>query len=242
MEELDNSIYEVVLYIVVASIVYVTGTAIQLKIIKRTKKLKRVTWQTELLHSIVLIIHFGSVRFSEVLVYVLPDYTPEMWICMLLSFIRIFGVILITWHSLSISVQKYIIVIRCIHNNSERHKVETSLLVIFITFAILWSAAIVLRSLPAVPIDSPLKTCFTGVLKQLEPHVKEYFGINRGLRSNEIGSFCKFNRNKGNDGEVNFTYFMTESYCIAQTVFNTLICLNVMEAFVYYKIFRYMNR
>jgi hypothetical protein len=41
-------------------------------------------------------------------------------------------------------------------------------------------------------------------------------GTIQGLRSNETRSFCQFNRNKGNDGDVYLTYFMTKLYCIAQ--------------------------
>ena len=64
----------------------------------------------------------------------------------------------------------------------------------------------------------------------------------QGTQSDAFTHFCKFDRKKGNNDEDTFIYFMTEMYCIAQTVLNAMAIFNIFEAFVYYKIFQYINR
>ena len=93
---------------------------------------------------------------------------------------------------------------------------------------ILLSAAMAARNSYIVHINVPLKSCF---------YRKIY--STQHTQSDIFSQFCKFNRN--ND-ENYFIYFTTELYCIAQTILMLMIYLNIIEAFVYYKIFQFINR
>ena len=231
MEKQNIHISQVVLYIVFVSIVFVIGMFLQIKIIKRARQEKPVTWKTEIFHSIVMIIHFSIVLFLEVLVYVIPDYTGGGWICTLSRFIRRCGIVTISSHSLLISVQKYIVIVNSINGNSERHILEIVLLVISVTFSILWAAATFIRNVSSIPTYSSLESCFA---------LGNWWGPNT-VDNSDI-TFCKFGRNKGYYDEGKFIYFTTEVYCIAQTSLSVMIHFNIFEAFVYYKIFRFINR
>ena len=129
------------------------------KNIKKIEPRKLVTWQTEIFHSIFMIIYFGLVLFFDTLAYMIPDCTGGWWICPLSGFIRICGVFTISSHSLSISVQKYIVIVNRINNNSERHKLEIVSLVLYLTLSILWSVATLLKKLSFIPTS--LESCIT---------------------------------------------------------------------------------
>ena len=241
MEEQNIHISQVVLHIVFVSILLVIGMPLQIKIIKRARQEKQVTWKTEIFHSIVLIIHFSFILIVDVLAFVIPDYTGGGWICLLSQFIRTFGILTISSHSLLISVQKYIVIVNCINDNSERHKLEIVSLVLYLTLSILSAAAISLRYFSSVPIYPSLENCIT-LGKWWGQTTGKNSDINQVTQSTTLATFCKFGHNNGNNNENRFIYFMTNLYCIAQTSVNAIIYFNIFEAFVYYKIFRFINR
>ena len=188
-----------------------------------------------------MIIHFSLVLLTEGLVYMIPNYTCGKWICTVCRFIRNNGVLTISLHSLLISVQKYIVVIHQINNNSDRHKLEKVLMVSFCIFGILWSAAMIIRSSSFIPVNTSLENCFTLGAMWWNQHKHEKVGTIKENQSNEFTDFCKFDRKTGTNDVDPFIYFTTEMYCIAQTVLNTMANFNIFEAFVYYKIFRFIR-
>ena len=241
MEKQNIDISQVVLYIVFLSIVFLIGMSLQIKIIKSARKEKPVTWRTEIFHSIIMIIHFTLIIFVESLVYMIPDYTGGWWICMLFRFIRRFGVVMITSHSLLISVHKYIVVVNRIDDNPERKTLETVLLVLYSTFSILWTVATFIRNFSSIPIFSTSENCFS-LGKWFGQHTDENSDTSQGSQSSLFAGFCKFGRNKENYNEDNIIFFMTELYCIAHTCLKVMIYFNIFEGLVYYKIFRFINR
>ena len=232
----------VVLYFTVFVIVFVVGISLQLKIIKRSRQRKPVAWQTEIFHAIAMMIHFSLVLLTESLVTMIPNYSVGGWICMLCRFIRNFGWLTISMHSLLISMQKYIVVVHRINDDSDRQKLEKVLLVPFLSFCMLWSAALIVRSSSFIPVNSSLENCFRlGTMWWSQLKNDDVDTIQDTL-SNEVTNFCKLDRKKGNNDEDTFIYFVTEMYCVIQTVLNTMASFNIFEALVYYKIFQFINR
>ena len=247
MEKHNNHIVEVVLYIAIVLIVFVAGMSLHIKIIKRSVQAKLVTWQTEIFHSVVMIIHFALVRLSKVLVYMIPDYTVGLGICMLCRFIREFGLFIISVHSLSISVQKYFVIIHRINDNTERNKLEKVTLVICVTFSILWSVASILRFSSSIPMNASLGQCFQVSHRYAAYRMQNYrhhFDKIESNQSNEVFQFCQFEQwDKNWDNDENIViYFMTQLYCVAQSSLTVIIALNIFEAFVYYKVFKFNKR
>ena len=142
-------------------------------------------------------------------------------------------------HSLSISIQKYIVVVHRINDNSERYQLEKVLLVLFSLFSILGSAALIVRSSSLVPVNSSWENCFRMGIMWWGQHNDKSI---QGTQSDAFTHFCKFDPKEGNFEEDAIIYFITEIYCIAQTVLNTMTIFNIFEAFVYYKIFQFINR
>ena len=241
MEKENINVTLVLLYIVFVSILFLIGLLLQIKIIKTARQEKPVTWITEIFHSIVMIIHFSLVLFDEVIVYMIPDYIGGGWICILLRFIQRCGVVTITSHSMLISVHKYIVIVNRIRDNSERLKLETFLLVLYLIFSILWSAATFIRDVSSIPIFYSSENCFTLRIWKSE-NTDGKLDIAQADQSTKFASFCKFGGNHENYNGDNFIYFMTELYCIAQTILYGMIAFNILEALVYYKIFRFIKR
>ena len=245
MEDQNIHISQVVLYIVFLSIVFLIGMSLQIKIIKSARKEKPVTWRTEIFHSIIMIIHFTLIVFFQCLVYMIPDYTVGWWMCMSFRYIRRFGIAMISSHSIIISVHKYIVIVNRIDDNSERQKLETVLMVLYSTFIILWTAAILIRNFSSIPIFFTSENCLAigkNYWETFGQHNDENSDTSQGSQSSSFAGFCKFGSNNGNYNEDNIIFFMTELYCFAQTCFTVMIGFNIFEGLVYYKIFRFINR
>ena len=140
----------VVLYFVLVSVIFVIGMLLQIKIIKTAMQEKPVTWQTQIFHSIVMIIHFSLVALLDVLEYMIPNYNGAAWICTVIRTIRKFGAVTISANSLFISLQKYIVIVNRINDNSERHKIEIVSLVLYVTLLILFTVSASIRDLSSI--------------------------------------------------------------------------------------------
>ena len=94
-------------------VLFSIGTYIQLKIISTCRREKDKTWQIDITHSVGMIILFiFSSMFERV-----TDYFPEFreytgtWVCYVAAFIYTLGLYLIAFHSLVVSLMKYVFIV-----------------------------------------------------------------------------------------------------------------------------------
>ena len=229
--------YPVVFFIIVISIEFVLGVYLQIKLIKRVKKEKTVTWQTEIYHSVVLIIHFTSNLFVQTLLYIFPDvshYIGFWWICEVFRAIKIWGIFAISLHSFSVSVQKYIVIFYWKVNSYVSRKIEILVFWIFLSLPILWTAGLMARFSSSSPFSEAI---LPEVWRNLQNHSME-------LKPDffDCYLFCNFNDSNAKIYPGAVIYFMTEFYCVGQSLATIAININVIEAFLYFKIFRLATR
>jgi hypothetical protein len=235
MESEDIPIHQLIIYRSAFVIAFVIGLYLQIRVIKRLKQEKMVAADTQIYHSITLIIHFSLLIFRESLWYIMPDiinYSEWKWICEMFRYMRILGGFAISWHSLSVAVQKYIVIVHCVADNSDRRKIEKIIWWIFLIVEILWSAGTDIRESTFSHIESysPPENCFSrkGLLR-FSPYSRVHY-------------LCTFNANSDYLANGYFLYFTTELYCAMQFNITVILLLNIIEAFVYFKIFHFSKR
>ena len=54
--------------------------------------------------------------------------------------------------------------------------------------------------------------------------------------------FCGFNERGNKSSQSSFIFITTEFFCFVQTLVTLIVNMNVLEAFLYFKIFQSMNR
>ena len=232
----------------VISIEFVFGVYLQIKLIKRVMNEKAVTWEMEIYHSLVLIIHFTLSLSLQTTIYIFPDishYTGFWWFCEVYRAIKIWGIFAISLHSFSVSVQKYIIIVYWKVNSYVVRKIETIVFWIFLSVPILWSAGLMAR----FPSSSPFSSAILPEVKRTLLNDTGYIlgGIQlkylEKVKFSNNYLFCDFNdSNTMNYPGATIIYFITEFYCVGQTSITMVINANIIEAFLYFKIFRFVSR
>ena len=240
MEKEDIPVYQLIIYDSVFVLTFLTGLYFQIRVIKRSNQEKAVAWKTQICHSLTMIIHFTLIIFSESLFYIFPniviDYSGWWWISEIFQYMRVLGRITIFWYSLSVAIQKYIVIVHCVANNSDRRKIEKASLWIFLIVEILWAAGMHIRESNFRSIESnvSLDNCYSR---------KRLLSFSTFSSCNYyINVLCTFNDNSDYLAHGYFLYFTTEMYCVMQTTISVVINLNIIEALIYLKIFHFSRR
>ena len=224
----------------IITFIFLVGLYLQITIIKTVKKEQAIAWDINLIHSIVMIIHYFYTIIFEVLTYLIPNigqYTGT-WFCHFSLFLRLYGIGEIVSHSLFISIYKYIIIV---HAQSVRNFGQKSLKKI-----LFWSYLV-------LPILMALTYTF-------RPHFRAFKAINRCWLYEDVSNVktvvgqetlnnlwdrvfnCGFGAYDGNSGFEYSIDIITRMFCTLQFIFVLLISLNILEIFFYFRIFSYMNR
>jgi hypothetical protein len=235
MESEDVPIHQLIIYRSVFLISFVIGLCLQIRVIKRLKQEKMVAADTQMYHSISLIICFSVLIFQEALLYIIPDiinYSGWQWICEIFRYMQILGGVTISWHSLSVAIQKYIVIVHGVVDNSDRRKIEKIMWWIFLVLEILWSAGRHIKesTLSHIESNSPPENCFSRKT------------VLRFLPYSKVSFLCTFNANSDYLANGYFLYFMTELYCAIHFTISGILLLNIIEAFVYLGIFHFSKR
>ena len=111
---------------VILTFIFLVGLYLQITTIKTVKKEQAIAWDINLIHSIILIIHYCYTILFDGATYLIPNISQYtgIWFCYLSLFLRMYGITVVIWHSLFISVYKYIIIV---HSKSVRNFGEKSL-------------------------------------------------------------------------------------------------------------------
>ena len=235
----DISIHHLIIFIVVVSIQFLIGMYLQIRIIKRVRQAKTTPWETQVYHSVVLIIHFSFGICFETLTYTIPNithYTGGLF-CDLLWFIKYWGIFAIQFHSLSVSVHKYIVIVYRKGMDSGNNGTEKLLFWSFLSLPIIWSIGMIPRFTTLQYIIPAMQRCYG---------VKEYVprsSVQTNEQHDNASLFCRFQDNSdNNDGFHYFIYFITEIYCGGHFIVTGIININILEFILYFKIFRFINR
>ena len=222
---------------IILTIEFVIGLYVQLKKINRVKQEKAFTWELEIYHSVVCIAYFSFSIFIEILEQFLPDICEStQWIlCTFAWLIKTWGVNAIFLHSLSISMSKYIVIVRYKGMSSWRQNTKRLVISAIISFPILWTllGCVSAGGLPVIHDDfvsSSISMC-----DGISLNTKELVNVTRSV-------FCGFIVEENSKNSLNFLYVMSELLCIIQTFITLAINVNILEIFLYFQIFRSMNR
>ena len=213
------------------------GLCLQVKKMKRVKQEKGFTWELEIYYSVVCISFFSFSLFIEIFEMLIPQdcKSNQLVLCKLAWFIKTWGVNAIYLHSLSISLCKYIVIVRYKGLKSWKKNAKRFVISLIIVYPIVWTALGLISS--------------GGILISRNDFITSSISLCAGPDLNGAPSkpsirsfFCGFNENGNQSNKSTFIFLTTEFFCFFQSLITLVVNMNVLEAFLYFKIFQSMNR
>ena len=219
--------------------IFTIGCFLQLKIIKAVKEEKAMTWDINLTHSFVMIFNFVFTILLDTISYIFPTFKMVFgtWFCNFLLFMRCYGSSAITYHSLFISVYKCVMIVH--HDGIRRFGMQKMKRLLF------WANIIIPGFISFSYIIRPNNRFFNDVHRcetyqdtdTSNVKINETFGD----MANRV-FFCGLTKRDTNNPLDEYIYIVTKVYCFLQTIVLALVALNILEIFIYMRIFRYMQR
>ena len=219
--------------------IFTTGVYLQIKVISVVKRDQTIAWEINLAHSVLMVVIFSAVLILKTMSYYQITFYDVFgkWHCYLLLSVMIFGFLEMLFHSLYISLYKYIfIVYREAVNRTGEQKTKRLLLWAYFTLLTSWTLSYLVR---------PNFDAFEHVIGCRDPYspgTNNLTSIQRKTESSARLFSCDIddldNTNMGNV-VVNI---LTKVACTSQAVITYAVASNVMEIFFYLRIFGYMNR
>ena len=219
-------------------LMFSVGLYLQIKIIITSKQEKHMTWQIDICNSIVMIIHYIFSIAGETTTYIIPslsDHTGS-WICSFGMFIRVYGLVFISGHSLVISIFKYFFIVRHqMITNFRKDRAERIFLLINLIYPSMFAVLMVVRPQFVKPLEA-VNSCL-GMTEH--DGTREYGSV---IHTLETVLFCGLDDDVHHSSFDYFLYIASQVGCFLQTVCIWIVGLNLLEIFFYKKIFRYMKR
>ena len=239
-ESMSNYIVIDVTKSMIVLCLYMVGIFFHTKIIKVCKREKEATWKLDIFNSCLILFQFGLYIIMQGIIYIITDlhsYTGK-WLCYTYKAFTMYGKFNIGGHSFIISLMKYTIIV---HHRKVRKFGKERVKTIFF-----W-------------INAIYALCINAIFSIVRP---EYFIIydgvsvaNRCLGLSDIISSQDANRSATklhNICEITeptykisieyVVYVCRTSICWLNVTFLYLNLWNVIECFVYFQTFRFMNR
>ena len=217
-------------------ILFSLGTFIQLKIISTCRKEKDKTWKIDITHSVgMMVLFFFSIMFEKLTIYfpAFPEYTGS-WICYVAAFIYSFGAYVMLFHSLVISVMKYIFIV---HQRKVRMFGEEKTKNIFFWINVLHPLFLTIPTIYFFDFEAFLSivSCF-----DLKEELLVIYNTSTG--SMERMFMCKLNIEENEELESPISYALQQGFCGAKMIWVLVFSCNIPEAFCYFRIFKKMRR
>ena len=216
--------------------IFTTGVFLQVKIILTLKRDQAMAWEIDVAHSIAMIVIFTSVSILETISYLQPTFDDFFgkWYCDLLLFEFLLGFFEILFHSMYISLYKFIFIV---HNETVNRigeqKFKLFLLWSYFVVLIAWALSLLVRE---------------NNLGEVSDTVDCSISSNRASNRNTTEAFTRHifscsidDLDQTNMGNV-VVNLLTKFLCTSQSIMNVVVALNVPEIFFYLRIFRHMNR
>ena len=243
---MDLSGHEVLILIVQCVIfcaIFTIGVFLQVKVIRAVKRDQAMAWEINFVHSVVMIVHFSfvaivnSVNYIQITFnhYSLFHYPIFRYVVLSVMF---FGISEMGFHSLYISIYKYIFILHretVIRIGDQRTK--TLLFWTYLTGLFSWTLSYIVR-----PNFDPLQN-------SLGSNVSYASGnTNSTSIDSTIDSFTRQAVSCGiNDLNQEYLGYimmniLTKVACTSQIIITYAVAINVLEIYFYLRIFRHMNR
>ena len=229
----------IVEYVIFCAI-FTIGVFLQVKVITTLKRDQDQAWEMKLAHSVVQIAHWSLTLFLMAIHYIQPTFYGffGVWFCYLLAFLRWLGSFEILFHSLYISIHKYIFIV---HNETVNRigvrKTKLSLLWVFLILLISWTLSYTARehsnAFGIISKCSISHVSVTDAISSIEDSIENPISHTFTCGINDPDQ-----KYMGNV-VVNI---VTKLVCSSQNIITFVIVLNLLEIFFYLSIFRYMNR
>ena len=222
---------------------FIIGVFLQVKVIAVVKRDQAIAWEIHFVHSVVMIFHFSLVAIVEAVNYTqitfnnysLFHYPIFRYVVL---FIKCFDISEMGFHSLYISIYKYIFILHretVIRIGDQRTK--TLLFWTYLTGLFSWTLSYIVR-----PNFDPLQN-------SLGSNVSYASGnTNSTSIDSTIDSFTRQAVSCGIN-DLNQEYLgnivlniLTKVACTGQIIITYAVAINVLELYFYLRIFRYMNR
>ena len=223
--------------------IFIIGVFLQVKIIAALKHDQAMAWEINLAHSILMIAIFSSSSILEIINYIQPSLYDNLgkWYCYLILPEILFGFFEILFHSLYVSIYKYIFIV---HSETVtrigKQKMKRVLLWTYFIILVSWTVSLAIReNFGSRKVFQNDVSC--GVFHALGTSSREADeeatqSIIRHLFS------CSIDDLKQNKLENVIVNILTKVFCTTQSIINIVIGLNILEIFFYFRIFGHMNR
>ena len=216
--------------------IFTTGVFLQVKIILTLKRDQAMAWEIDVAHSIAMIVIFTSVSILETISYLQPTFDDFFgkWYCDLLLFEFLLGFFEILFHSMYISLYKFIFIV---HNETVNRigeqKFKLLLLWSYFVVLIAWALSLLVRENNLGEVSDTVD-CSISSNRESNRNTTEAF-------TRHIFSCSIDDLDQTNMGNV-VVNLLTKFLCTSQSIMNVVVALNVPEIFFYLRIFRHMNR
>ena len=216
--------------------IFTTGVFLQVKIILTLKRDQAMAWEIDVAHSIAMIVIFTSVSILETISYLQPTFDDFFgkWYCDLLLFEFLLGFFEILFHSMYISLYKFIFIV---HNETVNRigeqKFKLFLLWSYFVVLIAWALSLLVRENNLGEVSDTVD-CSISSNRESNRNTTEAF-------TRHIFSCSIDDLDQTNMGNV-VVNLLTKFLCTSQSIMNVVVALNIPEIFFYLRIFRHMNR
>ena len=220
---------------------FVIGVFLQVKVIAVLKRDQAMTWEINLVHSVVMIFHFSfvsiinAVNYIQISFYHYQLYDDPIFRYLVLS-VMFFGISEMGFHSLYISMYKYIFILHreaVIRVGEQRTK--TLLLWTYFTGLIAWTLAYIVR-----PNFDPLQNNLGRSVSSGTPNTTSIQSAIDSFTLSFISCGIK-DLDPDNIGNI-VVNILTKVVCTGQVIITYAVSINVLEIFFYLRIFGHMNR
>ena len=212
----------------------------QIKIIAALKRDQAMAWEINLFHSVVMTVHWSLKLLIEFVHYIQPSFYDIFgsWFSYLLLAVRSFGIFVMFFHSLYISIHKYIFIIHkeTVNRIGDR-KTKGGLLWAYLIILISWTLSYTARGhFSAFGITSKCSVPHTSV-------TDDGFSVEEPIENWTSHTFaCGIHESEQENMLNAVVNKLMRFLCSSQNIATFVIALNVLEIFFYLSIFRHMNR
>jgi hypothetical protein len=217
-------------------VLFSLGTYIQLQIISTCRREKDKTWKIDITHSVGIMILFIFSSIFERVTQFFPEFSEYTgtWVCYVAAFIYTLGVYLVAFHSLTVSLMKYIFIV---HQTRVMKFGEDKIKNIFFWINILHPLFLTIPTIYFFDFEAFLSivSCF-----DLDEKLAEIYNTSTGNLERMV--MCKLNLEGNEELDSPISYTMQQGFCAAKIIWVVALSCNIPEGYCYFRIFRKMRR
>ena len=246
MDLFEQDVLILIVECVVFCAIFTIGVFLQVKVIIVLKRDQAMAWEINLLHSVVMIVHysfvliFNAVDYIQIAFYHYQLFHYSMFRYLVFS-VMCFGMSEMGFHSLYIAMYKYIFIVHretVIRIGEQRTK--KLLLWTYCTGLFAWTLAYIVRPNFGPLHNFGLKNTFGGSISSGAANITSMQSTTNSFTRQLVS--CGLNDlDHENVGNI-VANVATKVACTGQIILTYAVLLNVFEIFFYLRIFDHMNR